>query len=47
MKEILCLIVGVAIGTLFHDDIPYLKDVNTRKLKRHLNGVVDSVLGGE
>ena len=44
MKELLCLIVGIAIGTLFHDDIPYLKDVNTRKLKRHLNGVVDSVL---
>ena len=43
MKELLCLIVGVAIGTLFHDDIPYLKDINTRKLKRHLNGVIDSV----
>ena len=43
MRELLCLIVGIAIGTLFHDDIPYLKDINTRKLKRHLNGVIDSV----
>ena len=43
MRELLCLIVGIAIGTLFHDDIPYLKDINTRKLKRHLNGVIDSI----
>ena len=43
MIDLLCLILGVAIGTLFHDEIPYLKEVNTRKLKRHLNGVVDAV----
>ena len=43
MKELLCFILGLAIGTLFHNDIPYLKDINTRKLKRHLNGVVDVV----
>ena len=43
MKELLCFIFGLAIGTLFHNDIPYLKDINTRKLKRHLNGVVDVV----
>ena len=43
MKELLCLIVGMAIGTLFHDDIPYLKDVNTKKLKKHLSGLVEAV----
>jgi hypothetical protein len=43
MKELLCLVLGVAIGALFHDEIPYLKDINTRKLKSHLNGVVDVV----
>ena len=47
MKELLCLIVGIAIGTLFHNDKPYLKDINTRKLKRHLSGVVDVVLEGK
>tara|TARA_A100001515_G_scaffold47460_2_gene37498 strand:+ start:1654 stop:1797 length:144 start_codon:yes stop_codon:yes gene_type:complete len=47
MKEALCLIIGIAIGTLFHEDIPYLKDVNTKKLKKHLNGVVESVSGGK
>ena len=47
MKELLCLIVGIAIGTLFHEDIPYLKDVNTKKLKRHLAGVVESVSEGK
>ena len=47
MKEALCLMVGIAIGTLFHEDIPYLKDVNTKKLKKHLNGVVESVSEGK
>ena len=47
MKELLCFIFGIAIGTLFHKDIPYLKDINTRKLKRHLNGVMDAVSDGK
>tara|TARA_Y100001938_G_scaffold144724_1_gene219925 strand:- start:11953 stop:12096 length:144 start_codon:yes stop_codon:yes gene_type:complete len=43
MRELLCLLIGIAIGAVFHKDIPYFKDVNTRKLKRHLTGVVDVI----
>ena len=43
MKELFYTIVGIVIGGLFHDDIPYIKDLNSRKIKRHLTGLVEAV----
>ena len=43
MKELFWFIVGLAIGGVFHDEIPYIKDINTKKAKRHIDGLIDSV----
>ena len=43
MKELFCFMVGVVIGGLFHDDIPYIKDMNSKKFKRHLSGLVEAM----
>lgn len=43
MKQLLYFTLGVVVGAIFHSDIPFLKDLNTDKIRTHLTGLVEAV----
>ena len=42
MKEVLIFITGLVVGVC-HKDVPYLNQINTQKIKTHINGLVEAV----
>lgn len=42
MKDVLIFITGLVVG-VYHKDIPYLNEINTQKVKLHINGLLDAV----
>ncbi len=46
MKEALIFITGLVVG-VYHKDIPYLNEINTQKIKRHIYGIYQAVSEGQ
>ncbi len=42
MKEALFFIAGLVVG-VYHKDVPYLNQINTQKIKLHINGLIEAV----
>lgn len=47
MRDILWVIAGLTIGTVFHNDIPFLSSISGQKVKGHIATFVDSVMEDE
>ncbi len=43
MKQLLYFATGIVVGGVFHDEIPYLNEINTQKLKKHIYGIYQAV----
>jgi len=43
MKELFWMIIGIAIGTVFHADIPVLNTISASKIKTLVAGVTEAV----
>ena len=43
MKELFWMIIGIAIGTVFHADIPVLNNISASKIKTLVAGVTEAV----
>ena len=44
MKELFWIIVGMVIGTVFHDDIPVLNNISATKIKTIINNASEAVM---
>ena len=42
MKELLIFFTGLVVG-IYHKDVPYLNQINTQKIKIHINGLIEAV----
>ena len=43
MKELLWMIIGIAIGTIFHADIPVLNNISASKIKTLVTSATEAV----
>ena len=46
MKDVLIFITGLVVG-VYHKDIPFLSNIDTQKIKVHVNGLIEAVSEGQ